>query len=266
MKRLICTLLGAVALIPLAAGAQMRGGGMRGGMGGHAPGGSVRSGGGMGARAPGGSVRSGPGFAPRVAPAFVARPTGARVFAPSGRVRFTTNHFNRFHHFRHRFGFFSNCFGSFPCDNRFGFGDPFFGASFGGFGYPYYSSFPSDYYPPAPPATVSSDNSGEVELAREVQRLSDQIEDLRYEEGRRANAERPAAPSSHSSLSAQTPAASTTFVLRDGHRIVAQNYAIAGQSLWIVDEHRARKIVLADVDPAATEQVNAENGVDFRLP
>ena len=303
MKRLICTLVGAVALVPFSAGAQMRGGGMVGR--GAAP---VRSGPGFAPRGPGfvshgpafaprgpafaprgpAFAPRGPAFAPRVSPRLVSgRPAGARVFTSSGRG-FSRGRSARFSHFRHNRFFFGDCFGSFPCDNGFffnsgfGFGSPFFNSGFGfgspffdsgfGFGSPFlfggypYSYYPSDYNAAPQPAAASSDNSGAVELAREVQRLSDQIEDLRYEEGRRESAERRDTPPSHSSLSAQAPASSTTFVLRDGRHIVAQNYAIAGQSLWIVDEHRARKIALVDVDRAATEQVNAANGVDIRFP
>jgi hypothetical protein len=92
--------------------------------------------------------------------------------------------------------------------------------------------------------------------------LSDEIEDLRNEQRRGASPER-ATPAPSSSQSVPAPA---TFVLRDGNHLTAQNYAIAGQSLWIMDEHRARKIDLADVDRSATEQLNAANGVDLKLP
>ena len=242
----------------------MRGGGMAG----RAPGGAVRSG--------GGAMRSGPIAAPRVAPprvapphvaapaprfvrASVTRPAGARFVAPRGRFAFAPN---RFHHHHRHFFVFTNCFGGFPCFNNgfntgFGFGWPFYGYS-----YPYY---PSDYYPSNPtsePAAVSTDNANEIELARAVQRLSDEIEELRNEQRRGASPERTTpVPSSSESMPARA-----TFVLRDGHHLTAQNYAIAGQALWIIDEHQARKIDLADVDRSATEQLNAANGVDLKLP
>jgi hypothetical protein len=103
-----------------------------------------------------------------------------------------------------------------------------------------------------------------VELARELQSLSDQISDLRSEEARRASAERPAGP--QGALSVRAPDGVTTFVLRDGRHIVAQNYALTGQTLWVFDEHKARKIALSDIDRAATEQLNAANGIDIRIP
>jgi hypothetical protein len=67
-------------------------------------------------------------------------------------------------------------------------------------------------------------------------------------------------------MSAVSPAASTTFVFRDGRRVTAENYAIAGQTLWILNEHTAKKFAMSDLDQAATEQVNAANGVELHLP
>ena len=298
MKRLLfLALLGAVALAIPVANAQMRGGGgMMGGRGPVMSHGPVSAGpafarGPVVARGPafggGPAVVRGPAFAPRgpafvprgpvgasrVSPAVVAgRPVGTRFVTPSGHVFFSTAPFAPFHH-HHRF-FFSSCIG-FPCfNNGFFFGSNF---GFGGFGspfwsypyYPYYGSYPfySDYTSAAPQQAVSSDTSGQVELAREVQQLSDQIEELRYEEGRRAERQTTPPPSSSgTSLSARTPAIATTFVLRDGSHVVAQNYALTGQTLWIFDEHKARKIPMSDIDREATEKFNADNGIVIRLP
>ena len=288
MKRLLSlALLGAVALaIPLA-NAQMRGGGMMGGRGPVMSHGPVGGGAGFArgpavARGPafggGPAVVRGPAFAPRgpvgaarVGSSFVAgRPAGARIVASPGHVFFTTSPFVHFNHFHHHHFFISSCFG-FPC-----FNNPFFfGSNFGfGFGspfwsYPYYGGgyYPSDYTSAQPQQAVSSDNSNQVELAREVQQLSDQIEELRYEEGRRAEQQKAPPPSSSgTSMSARTPAIATTFVMRDGSHVVAQNYALTGQTLWIFDEHKARKIPLSDVDREATEKFNAANGIEIRLP
>ena len=114
---------------------------------------------------------------------------------------------------------------------------------------------------------MSSDNSSQVELAREVQQLSDQIEELRYEEGRRAEQRQAPPPSSSgTSMSARSPAIATTFVLQDGSHVPAENYALTGQTLWIFNEHKARKIAVSDIDREATEKFNAANGIYIRLP
>ncbi len=111
---------------------------------------------------------------------------------------------------------------------------------------------------------VNSDNGANVQLATEIQRLSDEVEYLRDEENRRSDS-RPAA-NPGASLTAKEPVAVTVFVFRDGHRISTQNYALAGQTLWIFNEHTARKVPLSELDASTTERVNAANGVEIHLP
>jgi hypothetical protein len=257
-KLLSITILGAVVLLSLSAQAQRGMGGRSGGvsMGGRGAGPS------MGARSVGGRGVVAPA---RVGGPAVSSARGVAVRTSSGRVivngRFPFNG-------RTPFGF-GHCFGTFPCRNRFFFNpflfnSGFFNNGFGfGLGYPYYSGFDSGYYaPPQQPAPVASDNgnSNDIVLAMQMQRMSDEIESMR-EENRQANAAR----ASGSSLSAHQAAEATTFVFRDGHRVSTQNYAIAGQTLWLLSEHMAKKVALADLDLAATEQVNAANGIDLRI-
>ena len=255
-----------------------RGGGSgfrSGGSGGFrsAPSSGFRSGGPAGFRSsPGGGFRSGPGFrtfgpAPRTgglsAFAPANRPFASRPFVPGRRdfVRFNRPFgFRRFHH---RFGFFDDCFG---CVSPFFFGGGLF------LGSPFYPSYYGDYYPdyygapPAQPVVVNSDNGNSVALSAEVQRLTDEVGDLRDEENRRYYEDRARAANSGASMTAKEPAAATVFVFRDGRRISAQSYAIAGQTLWIFDEHAARKYQIADLDAASTEKANAANGVEFHVP
>jgi len=277
-------LLGTLILIASAAQSQVRGGG----------GGGMRGGGGIRMSSPaphvsagrpvGSGFSSGPAF--RSAP--VGRPTFSRApFSPARAPGFAANHFtgaffngrdHRFHSgfFHHRFrfnnGFFgANCFGF-----GFGFGNPFCGSFisptflfvdpfFGlgsGFG-PGYGYASPDYYPSQ--STTSNDDS-EVALTAEIQRLSDEIQDLRDERRRdEQTQERPPA-SSGGTISAVPPSANTIFVLRDGRHITAKNYAISGQTLWILNENTARKTPLSDIDRAATEKANAENGIEIHLP
>jgi hypothetical protein len=99
-----------------------------------------------------------------------------------------------------------------------------------------------------------------------VQRLSDEVEDLRSEQSSRQYYEDRAKAGSGTSLSAKEPSIATVFIFRDGRRISAQSYAVAGQTLWVFDEHAARKFAMADLDATATDQANATNGVEFRVP
>jgi hypothetical protein len=170
----------------------------------------------------------------------------------------------------HRHRFFRNSF-------FFGFGNPFFGSPF--FGSPFFSPFASVSYIPGfdypydsynypqqqQPVVVQSDNGAETQLAVEVQQLSDEIADLRGEQAMQRLQNRPA-PAPGTSMSVVPPAPSTTFVFRDGRRLTAQNYAISGQTLWILNEHTAQKFSLSDLDRAATEQTNASAGVEVHLP
>jgi hypothetical protein len=251
------------------------GGGFSSGRGGSgfrsAPSGGFRSAGPAGFRSNPGGFRSGPGvrtFSPAARPGGLAafapsnRPFASRPFVPGHRNFVRFNHGFGFRHFHNHFGFFDGCFGCFS---------PFFGAGLF-WGSPFYPSYYGDYYPdyygapPAQPVVVNSDNGNSVALSAEVQRLTDEVSDLRDEENRRYYEDRARAANSGSSITAREPAVATMFVFRDGRRISAQSYAIAGQTLWIFDEHAARKYQIGDLDAASTEKANAANGVEFHVP
>ena len=133
-------------------------------------------------------------------------------------------------------------------------------------GYPYYSG---DYYgygaSAQQPVVVNTDNGSTVQLSAEVQRLSDEVDNLRNQEGSRRYGDREA-PNSGESRSAKDPAVATVFIFHDGRRISAQSYAISGPTLWIFNEHTAQKFLIADLNASATEQANAANGVEFHVP
>lgn len=275
-------------------------GGFRG-----APSGGVRMGAPARSFAPGGFAQRGVAgprtfsaprtFAPRSfagTRTFAGTRAGVAVHTSGAFVPFRTSssfgvvHFHNGFFFPHNHVFFHNnvfFHGCFGCFNPFffnsgfffGFGTPFVGFGFAGgpfvgpWGYPYYGSpyaYPPDYYaaPPPPPA-ASSDNasSNDVELATSVQRLSDEVEDLRSENRELATRTE---GNPNASLSAKEPGLPAVFIFKDGRRVSAQNYAITGETLWILDEHAARRFALSDVDATATEHANAINGVEIRIP
>jgi hypothetical protein len=282
MKRLAFAILGTAALLLSSSLYAQRGMSGRGG-GGFSGGAGFRSGGSGGFRSAPSGFRSAPGGF-RSAPGSFRSGPGVRTFSPGrtgGLSAFAPAHtfssrpfvpghhnfgFNRgfgFHHFHHNhFGFFDACFGCFS---------PFFGAGLF-WGPPFYPSYYGDYYPDyygapaAQPVVVNSDNGNSVALAAEVQRLTDEVGDLRDEENRRYYEDRARAANSGASMTAKEPAAATVFVFRDGRRISTQSYAITGQTLWIFDEHAARKYQISDLDAASTEKANAANGVEFHVP
>ena len=261
MKRLLSiALLGTAALLPLTAQAQR--------------------GGGMGRSSVSAPARSGFRSAPpsaRPGTMGVRPAPGMHTIAPVGRG-FTAQHFNRpfgparFNHFRfhnHRFFGFNDCvfpgdfLSPFRCNaffSPFAFGTPFI-AGYPGYAYAYDNGYDFNSQPVSEYANVPQAQNNDVELAMAVQKLSDQVEDMR-EEQRQRNQPGPAVYN----LSPAQPSEAAVFIFRDGRKISAKNYAIAGQTLWIFNERISHKYALGDLDRAATEQANAANGVEIRFP
>jgi len=125
---------------------------------------------------------------------------------------------------------------------------------------PYVGSAYSEpaYVPPAAAAPVV--NQREVDLAYQVGRLSEEIEQLRQQQNVRSS------PPPQTQAATERPRILTVLVFRDGHRIEIQNYAMVGQTLWVFDEKAAEKISINDLDLDATWKENRERGVRFPLP
>ena len=103
-------------------------------------------------------------------------------------------------------------------------------------------------------------NQREVDLAYQVGRLSEEIEQLRQQQNVRSS------PPPQTQAATERPRILTVLVFRDGHRIEIQNYAMVGQTLWVFDEKAAEKISINDLDLDATWKENRERGVRFPLP
>jgi hypothetical protein len=59
----------------------------------------------------------------------------------------------------------------------------------------------------------------------------------------------------------------TALVFRDQHVEEVRNYAIAGGTLWVLNDHQAgKKIPLAQLDLDATVKMNDDRGLDFQVP
>jgi hypothetical protein len=58
----------------------------------------------------------------------------------------------------------------------------------------------------------------------------------------------------------------TALVFRDQHVEEVHNYAIAGGTLWVLNDQAAKKIPLAQLDLPATVKMNDDRGVDFQVP
>ncbi len=114
--------------------------------------------------------------------------------------------------------------------------------------------------------SYDEDRARELALADEMNALSVQEQRLREQDDRQREqdsyAQRPLAREEvHPAV---LPA--TVLVFRDRHQQEIRNYAIAGGTLWVLNEQAAKKIPLAQLDLAATVKMNEDRGVDFQVP
>lgn len=107
------------------------------------------------------------------------------------------------------------------------------------------------------PAYSSYDDSA---LQVQIQHLTDEVEQMRQEQRERNQPVPQAAPVRPSRMDMPT-----VLVFRDGRVKEVQNYGIVGQTLWILDEQRARKVPLSELDLTATRNANDDRG-GFELP
>ncbi|MGA3053464.1 MAG: hypothetical protein ABSD63_04595 [Candidatus Korobacteraceae bacterium] len=75
----------------------------------------------------------------------------------------------------------------------------------------------------------------------------------------------PVAHEQSSTAREATPREPTVLVFRDGHQQEVGNYAIMGQTVYVLDD-RTRKISLADLDVPATVKANDDRGMEFKVP
>jgi len=112
----------------------------------------------------------------------------------------------------------------------------------------------------------SYDEDREREIATANQMNQQSLEEQRMrQEGDRDADERPLAQPARRGEPAAVDSA-TVLVYRDQHKKEIQNYAIVGQTLWNFAPQRTERIPLSDLDLPATAKVNADRGVDFRVP
>lgn len=186
-----------------------------------------------------------------------SRIVGQRSFFPNNRFAF--NRFDR-DRFRNR-RFFNNCFNRFG-GFGFGCGNPFFS---GNLGYGLWDPFWDFYNQPQQqeqPVVVDNGDSGNREVAFEMQALRDEIQAMREEQIAREQARNAPPPRPTS----QQDDGNATLVFRDGHQLSVRNYAIADHTIWVLGPNNARKVQVSELDVPATEQANEKNGVDFHLP
>jgi hypothetical protein len=137
----------------------------------------------------------------------------------------------------------------------FGFYSPYFWSSpFST--YPFYSE---PYVTATPTVQSPAITQNDTDLSYQVQQLSDEIERLRQQQALAVQAP----PQPQVSAVPQTPP--TVLVFRDGRHMSIQNYAVVGETLWVLDERTSTRVSIDDLDLDATRRENLARGVRFPL-
>lgn len=144
-------------------------------------------------------------------------------------------------------------------------------------GYPiYYPVYPYDDYTGVDQSSESLPGAGTFDRPRSPDYTESRApeprsraasDDSRYGEHYldSRDAPPPAPPAQQTPPPEPTEAVATTLIFRDGHRLEVRNYAIMGNTLFILSPER-RKIPLSDLNLQATTQENDDRGVEFRVP
>jgi len=144
----------------------------------------------------------------------------------------------------------------------YGLGYPYYSPYYPGYADPNYSASPyysePQYVPPAVPDT-SSPSQNELDLSYQVAQLSQQVEQLRQQQAQ-AQAQAPPRP-----VAPEPAPMPTVLVFRDGHRMEITNYAIVGQTIWVLDERNSTRIPVSDLDVDATQKENRIRGLRFQV-
>jgi hypothetical protein len=136
----------------------------------------------------------------------------------------------------------------------------------GYYGYPYYGyawdygddSYSADSYQNYPAPDYSSAYVASNRQQAEIDRLENEVDRLREE--------REARESQSSQARSRSDSQPTQLIFRDKRTEEIQNYAIVGQTFWVLSAQRARKFPLADLDIPATKKANDDRGVEFQIP
>jgi hypothetical protein len=187
------------------------------------------------------------GFAPR----FSSMPMNHRVFV-GGSLRSSSGHAGSSHTHGHGNGHHHHRRTTFFFVSRF---------RNHGYYYPgYYSYYP--FYDDAYNASNDSYAEQDYQFQQEISQLTSEVQRLREEQSERS------VPSPQPPPQPQitTVPTSTTLVFRNGKTQKVENYAIADGTLWLLTKQRATKIPLSQLDVAATQKANEEQGVMFQVP
>jgi hypothetical protein len=199
------------------------------------------------------------GTRPPIHPGFSTGHTGMIRGRPLGHRPFLVQRFPFRHHRRFNF-FLANACSSDP------FFDPFLCQRFFRnslfLAQPLFLPYPvyADTSYAAPEDSGSAEQYEQADLSARIDRLTDDVERLReQQESARNPQERP----SQGNQAAEADPPTRILVFRDGHRSEIRNYAMVGNTLWVLTQERATKIAVSDLDMTATKKANADQGIEF---
>lgn len=148
----------------------------------------------------------------------------------------------------------------FPSFLPFGSLVPF--ASFPLYSMPLYDE--SSYRSPEGTEQLERANAQASDLTNQIEQLREELEQMQEQQNSPRAAATPVPPAPEDAK--DEPSVATTLVFRDGRRSEVENYAIVGNTLWVFEDQRRKKIPIAELDLKATQQVNEDRGVDFAIP
>jgi hypothetical protein len=128
--------------------------------------------------------------------------------------------------------------------------------------------YPQPYFvqnPYAPNPLSVAETTAEIDaLSRQVDQLNDQLTRLQVQLESAQQPPAPApAPVETSAPQPEAPSTPVALIFRNGTRIEAQGYAVAGQTLWIFNGTGSERVALSQLDVAATRTENLKRGIHF---
>jgi hypothetical protein len=135
-------------------------------------------------------------------------------------------------------------------------------------GYPYYGWYsPFWDWGSSSYDQQQNDNYAQYQAMNDINRLADEVQQLREERDSRSAPPQPAPqPQQQSKLQQSSEDLPVILVFLDKRIQEVRNYAVANEMLVVLDGNRKKKYPLADIDLAATMKLNDERGVDFEVP
>jgi hypothetical protein len=117
------------------------------------------------------------------------------------------------------------------------------------------TSYPSEVYLGAPSGGYAPNAYEQGEAQGEIQQLQSEVSQLQSQQENRSPG--PELQEIHSN---------TILVYKDGRKQEVQNYAIVGKTLWIMNENKATKVPLSELNLPVTERDNEDRGIEFYVP